>query len=212
MTRFNSDVLNALEKLQKGNERYSQGLISVHSMVTPAKLREFAERGQSPFAVILTCSDSRVPAETVFDCGLGELFVIRVAGNIVVPTTMATVEFAVASFGTPLCVVMGHTGCGAVSAAVDAECDGARAPTAAIQDLVNQVRPAVKECEPNAQTPRKDLITQATVVNVRRNRALIAQESQLLREKARAGEFLVVGAVYDLATGCVTFLEESEPA
>lgn len=210
MVRINPEVSEALEKLRKGNGRYSEGLISVHSMVTPTKLREFAERGQSPFSVILTCSDSRIPAETVFDCGLGELFVIRVAGNIAVPTVLASVEFAVASFGTPLCVVMGHTNCGAVTAAVDAECGGARAPTPGIQDLVNQVRPAVRECGLDANSPKKDLIAKATVANVRRNVAQVAQESQLLREKARAGEFLVVGAVYDLATGCVTFLDEGE--
>src|SRR5690349_21481050 len=116
----------ALAKLIKGNERFVTGLRSVESLASHLRRRELAESGQEPWAIVLSCSDSRVPAELVFDCGLGELFVVRVAGNIVAPSLIASVEFAAQSFGTPLCVVMGHSQCGAVGAAVQLEATGDR--------------------------------------------------------------------------------------
>ena len=107
----------ALARLKEGNGRYVQGVRSVESMISHGRRGEFA---QTPFAIILGCSDSRVPAEIVFDQGLGDLFVIRVAGNIVAPSQVGSVEFAAERFGTRLVVVMGHTGCGAIDAAIEA--------------------------------------------------------------------------------------------
>ena len=108
----------ALERLREGNRRFVSDATGSEAAISPSRRRELAA-GQSPFAIILGCSDSRVPAEIVFDQGLGELFVIRVAGNIVAPSQLASVEFAAQRFGLGLVVVLGHTGCGAVDATLD---------------------------------------------------------------------------------------------
>ena len=108
----------ALERLREGNQRFTSGVRSVETLASPMRLAELAE-GQQPFAIIVGCSDSRVPVETVFDQGLGDLFVVRVAGNVVMPSQLASVEFAVEMFGSRLVVVLGHSSCGAIKATID---------------------------------------------------------------------------------------------
>src|SRR5262245_12777341 len=112
-------AVEALRRLQVGNARFAANLRSVDSIASIARRGELVA-GQSPMAIVLSCSDSRVPAEIIFDCGLGDLFVVRVAGNIVAPSLIGSVEFAAARFGTRLVIVLGHSGCGAVAATIDA--------------------------------------------------------------------------------------------
>src|SRR5690349_4563617 len=110
---------DALERLQAGNQRFVQNVRSIESLATQQQRQELVFR-QSPFAVVLSCSDSRAPSEMIFDCGLGDLFVVRIAGNIVAPSIVGSVEFAIEQFDTKLVVVMGHTRCGAIAATIDA--------------------------------------------------------------------------------------------
>src|SRR5689334_13405161 len=131
--------MDALERLMEGNRRYVQNLRSIDSMLSHSR-RDLETR--RPFAVVLGCSDSRAPAETVFDQGLGDLFVIRVAGNIVAPSQVGSVEFACERFGTRLVVVMGHTHCGAIDATLDTIA-GAHPASQGLSSIVNRVRPAI---------------------------------------------------------------------
>ena len=121
MTRTRRDTLapEALQRLKDGNGRYANNLRSVDSMLSHNRRDDLLDGPQAPIAIVLGCSDSRAPAETVFDCGLGDLFVIRVAGNIVAPSQIGSIEFAAERFGTRLVVVMGHTRCGAIEAAIE---------------------------------------------------------------------------------------------
>src|SRR6266576_2553618 len=118
------DAIQALDRLREGNGRFVSNQAAEHVLSNPTRRAELVA-GQEPFAIILGCSDSRVPAELVFDQGFGDLFVIRVAGNIVAPSQVGSVEFAAARFGTRLVVVMGHSNCGAITAAVEELLDGA---------------------------------------------------------------------------------------
>ena len=132
----------ALTRLRTGNQRYIQNVRSVDSMISHSRRGDLM-LVQSPFAIILGCSDSRAPAEIVFDQGLGDLFVIRVAGNIVAPSQVGSVEFAAERFGTRLVVLMGHTGCGAIDAAIEA-ISGEHGPTSRnVLSIVDRVRPGI---------------------------------------------------------------------
>src|SRR5688500_7768743 len=131
----------ALQRLQDGNRRFASSTRSADTPPAPARRAELP-RDQNPFAIVLGCSDSRVPAEIVFDQGLGDLFVIRVAGNIVAPSQVGSVEFAAARFGTPLVVVLGHTQCGAVLATLD-EAKSRTSHSPNIRSIVDRIRPAV---------------------------------------------------------------------
>lgn len=200
----------ALERLIAGNARFCSGLRSIESVSSVAKMKELAEKGQSPFAIVLTCSDSRVPTEMVFDCGLGDLFVIRVAGNVVAPSLIASVEFAAANFGSPLCIVMGHSQCGAIKGAYQAEITGAHAPTANLEQLMTKIRPAVRWAMRNGNYDDTDgLIKEATLCNVRRSTQLLEKRSPVVSDLVQQGKLTLVGAVYDIATGRVSFESRS---
>src|SRR5690349_12892168 len=129
----------ALARLKEGNQRFVTGVRSLDALLSHTRRAELATE-QHPFAIVLGCSDSRVPAEVVFDQGLGDLFVIRVAGNIVAPSQVGSVEFAAARFGTPLVVVMGHTQCGVVTAAFESIVDGAGDASRSLRSLADRVR------------------------------------------------------------------------
>jgi carbonic anhydrase len=133
----------ALKSLQEGNQRFVQGVRSVDTLIKQKQRADFVE-GQAPFAIILGCSDSRVPAEIVFDQGLGDLFVIRVAGNIVAPSQVGSVEFAVEMYGTQLVVVMGHSMCGAVMATIDDLERPSEEKSSNLLSIVNRIRPTVE--------------------------------------------------------------------
>jgi carbonic anhydrase len=197
----------ALRRLREGNERYVSNVRSLDSLLSYMHRAELSA-GQEPVAIILGCSDSRVPAEVVFDQGLGDLFVIRVAGNIVAPSQVGSVEFAASLFGSRLVVVLGHTQCGAIKATVD-ELEGQVGPESEnLRFIVGSVRPAV---EPLMHTPlarnHEALMKEAGRANVRATCDHLRHGSPLLEKLIAEKELIVVGAEYDLATGHVDFFD-----
>ncbi len=203
----------ALRRLREGNERFQRNVRSVEVLAGQADRSKLLS-GQHPFAVVLACSDSRAPAEIVFDQGLGDLFVIRVAGNIVAPSIVGSAEFAVSTFGTRLVVVMGHTRCGAVEATVRALTEeGAPAASENIRDIVERVRPAVERVLASGRArDREALLGESIRANVRASVDQLRHGSRILADLVRSGRVRVVGAQYDLASGVVDFFEMSSPA
>ena len=197
----------ALERLRAGNLRFVSETRNGDQQANESRRRELAQ-GQEPFAIILGCSDSRVPAEIIFDQGLGDLFVIRVAGNIIAPSLVGSVEFAAARFGTPLVLVLGHTQCGAIAATVEelTQPGGAQSPN--LRSIVNRVRPAV---EPLMATElRHDLPAlsrEAVRANIRISASHLRHGSELLEDLIEHNGFRVVGAEYSLETGIVEFFD-----
>ena len=171
----------------------------------PARRGELVE-GQNPFAVILGCSDSRVPAEIVFDQGLGDLFVIRVAGNVVASSQIGSVEFAVDAFGTRLVVVVGHSCCGAIVATIDDLRRPSDDPSPNLRSIVDRIRPAVEGCLRDGGS-EDDLVGRAVRANIRASADQLRRGSEILRAKVEAGEVLVVGAEYALESGVVEFFD-----
>lgn len=202
----------ALEKLKQGNQRFATGLKSVESLATEGRRLELAQMGQQPFAIILSCADSRVPSEMVFDSGLGELFVVRVAGNIVAPSLIGSIEFAAEKFGTQLCVVMGHSQCGAVTAALDVASSGNRPQSDNVQNIVLEIMPSVEQALAATVDPTRDAVVDAaTALNVRHSVDQLQERSGILTRLVAAGRLLIVGATYNLHTGKVSFLEGEGP-
>lgn len=196
----------ALESLREGNDRFARKLRSVEGMSAQVHSAVHAY-GQAPKAIILSCSDSRVPAELVFECGLGELFVVRVAGNVCAPSLVGSVEFAAATFGTELVVVMGHTNCGAIKAAVDSLRKPANpSMTDNIHDIVDRITPAITDIVERGE-PKDKMLADATRANVRQTSYHLRYGSRLLEERIRDGKFVVVGSVYSLETGRVDFFD-----
>jgi carbonic anhydrase len=196
----------ALDRLREGNARFVADIRSQATVVRRAHRGDLAD-GQEPFAIILGCSDSRVPAEIVFDQGLGDLFVIRVAGNIVAPSQIGSVEFAASKFGTRLVVVLGHSRCGAVEATLDELRRPSATQSRNLYSIVDRVRPSV---EPLLATPLRDdpeaLIRDAVRANVRVSASQLRHGSELLESLASDG-LLVVGAEYSLESGLVDFFD-----
>jgi carbonic anhydrase len=193
----------ALQRLIDGNERFLNGTVRIS--VPRVETMRLLTRGQQPFATILGCSDSRVPPEWIFDVGLGELFVVRVAGNVLSPEVAGSLQYAGAYLHTPLFVVLGHEGCGAVQAALDTKFQGVRLRSR-IQLLVDGILPALKGVDPRLP-PRKRL-AQAVENNVRRTVQVILESPE---GKARLAEgwMKIVGAIYEIRTGRVRLLEGS---
>ena len=191
----------ALERLKEGNARFVAGRARFPTVQIEV-LAELA-KGQQPYATILGCSDSRVPPELLFDAGFGELFVIRVAGNVLGPSIAGTLQYAGTQLHTPLFVFLGHEGCGAVEAAIAARFHGAR-HRSRIALLLENIDPALHDLD--RTLPPAALLSAAVEANVRWT---IRQLLESPEGKARAvqGDVRLVGAVYDLATGCVRFLE-----
>jgi len=200
------DAVSALTRLQEGNMRFVKGLRSVETMMTHVKREELTE-GQEPFAVILGCSDSRVPAEIVFDQGLGDLFVIRVAGNVVAPSQIGSVEFAVSQFKTRLVIVLGHSQCGAICATVEQLKRPNNEQSQNIKAIVDRIRPSV---EPFKATElwndEEALVEQSVRANVRASVNQLKHGSMLL-ESLSDDDLLIVGAEYSLETGEVVFFD-----
>jgi carbonic anhydrase len=202
----NLPAQEALTRLRDGNRRYAQNVRSVDSLVSHSR-RDLSL--QSPFAVVLGCSDSRAPAEIVFDQGLGDLFVIRVAGNIVAPSQVGSVEFAIERFGTRLVIVMGHSLCGAIDATIEAMTNAQHTPSQGMGSIVNRVRPAIESLvHTSLAQDREQLRREAMRANVRASVNHLRHGSELIERLALNEGLLVVGSVLDLATGEVTFLDE----
>lgn len=198
---------DALERLQQGNQRFAHGETNLTKFQTHQQRSEMLG-SQEPFAIILGCSDSRVPAEMVFDQGFGDLFVIRVAGNIVAPSQVGSVEFAADSFGCPLVVVLGHTHCGAISSTIEALKNPNALSSVNLMSIVNRVRPSV---EILMQTELKDDLEKLSMHAVKSN--VFASVNQLrhgsavLENLIAKGKLKVVGAEYSLETGEVSFYD-----
>jgi carbonic anhydrase len=197
----------ALERLREGNQRFLSGEIGGTPLRDAARRAE-VKLGQEPFAVILGCADSRVPVEIIFDQGLGDLFVIRVAGNIVAPSQVGSVEFAAEAFGTRLVVVLGHSSCGAVQATLDELRRPRENQSKNLQSIVDRIRPAVEGLleDGSDQDPEK-LLKRAVRANVRAAANHLRNGSPSIERLRREDGLLVVGAEYSLETGIVDFFD-----
>jgi carbonic anhydrase len=205
--RSTISAAEALARLKAGNTRYVQNVRSVESMLSHSNRDESAP--QLPVAIILGCSDSRAPAEIVFDQGLGDLFVIRVAGNIVAPSQVGSVEFAAERFGTRLVVVMGHTGCGAIHAALEAISGEPGPASRNLMSIVNRVRPNIEGLmATDLVRDSARLHREAMRANVRASVNHLRHASEVLERLAEEGGLAVVGSELDLATGEVTFFDD----
>ncbi|MEW5847970.1 MAG: carbonic anhydrase [Myxococcota bacterium] len=196
---------DAYLRLVQGNHRFTNNVRSIDALVAQSR-RGALVAGQSPMAVVLSCSDSRVPSEIVFDCGLGDLFVVRVAGNVVAPSLVGSIEFATATFGTQLVVVMGHTHCGAVKATVDAVCSGGAPASENLRDIVERISPAVRPLVQGGRAPHA-LLHEATRANVLVSAAHLRTASRVLEQRVRDGNLVILGAEYDLESGRVDFFD-----
>ena len=195
----------ALQKLIDGNKRYIEATADGAELTVTTRRLGIAE-GQNPFAVILGCSDSRVPAELVFNRGLGDLFVIRVAGNIVAPSQIGSVEFACQHFGTQLVVVLGHSHCGAINATVDALMGDPDGLSPNLASIVDRVTPAVLPIVKRKQfKDKEDLIHQAMRANVEQSVNGLQMRSRILRRMVEKGQIRIIGAEYSIETGVVDF-------
>lgn len=200
----------ALRRLQEGNDRFAAGVTATHSLAHHARRSALTDR-QEPFAIVLGCSDSRVPAEIVFDQGLGDLFVIRVAGNIVASSQIGSVEFAVERFGTPLVVVLGHSRCGAIQATLEQllRPTGDQSPN--LRSIVDRVRPSVVPLlATDLRHDHDTLVRHAVRANVRVSANHLRYGSAILEALMRQRKLLVVGAEYSLETGRVDFFDGLE--
>jgi carbonic anhydrase len=200
----------ALEHLREGNRRFVNNVRSGENALIQSRRVQLVKE-QRPKAIILGCSDSRVPAELVFDQGLGDLFVIRVAGNIVAPSQVGSVEFAASRFGTRLVVVLGHSQCGAIMATIEELQRPAESQSRNLRSIVDRVRPSV---EGLLQTELKnnldDLARRAIRANVRASANHLRHGSEILEQLIRNEGLLVVGAEYSVETGEVEFFDGVE--
>ena len=197
----------ALERLREGNRRFASAVPGAGTSASPTRRLELAS-GQEPFAIILGCSDSRVPAEIVFDQSLGDLFVIRVAGNIVASSQIGSVEFAAARFGTRLVVVLGHSRCGAVLATIEELQQPTGSQSRNLRSIVDRIRPSVEELM--ATELRHDpeaLVRHAVRANVRGSASRLREGSEVIEELVQKEGLCVVGAEYCLESGLVEFLD-----
>jgi carbonic anhydrase len=196
----------ALAELRAGNGRFVSELDAAAD--APRRARRVLPADQEPLAIVLGCSDARVPAEIVFDQGLGDLFVIRVAGNIVAPSQVGSVEFAAEAFGTRLVVVLGHSNCGAVHATLQQLRRPSREQSRSLSSIVNRIRPAVEGLL--ERTPAVDSATleaQAVRANIRMSANHLRHGSELLEQLIETQGLRVVGAEYSLASGVVDFFD-----
>lgn len=197
----------ALALLRDGNGRFVADVRSHDSLPSRARRIELAA-GQEPFAAVLGCSDSRVPVEIVFDQGLGDLFVIRVAGNIVAPSQVGSVEFAAEQFGTRLVVVLGHSDCGAVVATLEQLKRPRENQSRNLRSIVDMVRPSVEELLAGGlKGDANELVRQAVRANIRASANHLRHGSEVIEQLIRNDGLVVVGAEYSLKTGVVDFFD-----
>ena len=202
----------ALHKLKQGNARFLSNVRGAEPILSQVRRADFVH-GQNPFAVILGCSDSRVPAEIIFDQGLGDLFVIRVAGNIVAPSQIGSVEFAVERFATPLVVVIGHASCGGVGATLDVLQGRAPPGSRGLMSIVDRIRPAIESLLQTDLAAHPDALMRAAIrANVRASVNQLRHGSEIIERLVAERGLAIVGGVYDLGTGEVDFFDGFPPA
>jgi carbonic anhydrase len=195
----------ALKRLADGNRRFLEKGADLGSRVFRAEL---ADQAQSPFAIVLGCSDSRTPVEILFDEGFGDLFVVRIAGNVVAPSVVGSIEFAAAQFGTRLVLVLGHTRCGAIGATVKAILSGNGPESKNIRAITDRISPHIEGVvRRSGGAIDAGLLRESTRVNVRASADHLRHGSRLLEELVLAGRIAIVGAEYELETGRVHFFD-----
>jgi carbonic anhydrase len=197
----------ALQELKAGNKRYLSGKTN-HFEVDSVRREMTAINGQKPVAIVLGCSDSRVPVEMVFDQGLAELFVVRVAGNVCATSELASIEYGVKYLGIPLVIVLGHSDCGAVKAAVDSAVNGSLLP-GNLPTIMSKIAPAVAATRRSHPTEKGDqLVHSSAIANVWMSANDMLSNSSIVKEAVYSGKVKIVGAMRDLKTGTITFLGE----
>ena len=197
----------ALQRLKTGNQRFAANARDASSLAKQAHRADLA-KSQTPFAIVLGCADSRVPAEIVFDQGLGDLFVVRVAGNIVAPSLLGSIEFAAASFNVKLVVVLGHTRCGAIQATIDTLKQPSTKHSPSLQTIVNSIQPSVETLlETDVAEDNDKLVEAAIRANIRASVSHLQQGSEVLEGLIANDDLRIVGAEYSLETGLVDFFD-----
>ena len=196
----------ALARLREGNARFVANVRGTRSLTTAAHRAALAE-AQRPFAIVLGCSDSRVPVEIVFDQGLGDLFVIRVAGNIVAPSLIGSVEFAASQFGTRLVVVLGHSRCGAVMATLEELRRPAASQSPNLKASVDRIRPGVEGLLKSAARDPDALARRAEIANIESSVRQLRHGSEIIEQLVASDGLLVAGAWYSIESGVVEFLD-----
>ena len=200
-------ALESLERLQDGNRRFVSDTQHRGAMVGQARRNELVAE-QKPFAVILGCSDSRVPLEIIFDQGLGDLFVIRVAGNVVAPSQVGSVEYAVEQYGTQLVLVVGHTNCGAVIATLDDLSRPSENRSPNLRSIVNRIRPSVESLlDTDIAEQPDELLKQSVRANVHASVEGLRHGSEIIEQLVDTNKLLVIGAEYSIETGVVDFFD-----
>ncbi len=198
---------SALNKLKQGNDQYVAAINTQSALSIDVNLPDVSQT-QRPFAIVLGCSDSRVPAEMVFNCSSGDLFVVRVAGNVAAPSQIGSIEFACQHFGSQLIVVMGHTHCGAVKATVSALTSPPEAISPNLASIVECISPAVAPLVNESQAEANgELINKAMQANINHAVDNLSAQSSILKQLIDDGQLTIVGADYDLETGKVTFYD-----
>lgn len=207
----------ALQKLLNGNKRFVESK-QTYELASTAAARATLAFSQKPYAIILCCSDSRVPPEIIFDKGLGEIFIIRVAGNVIDPIAIGSIEYAAEHLGSPLIMVLGHERCGAVTAAVESK--GKSTGSENIDAIVEKINPCIKiaelECEACdgtkncAETKKKEFVECVIDVNAKTIAASLTKKSEILNHLQHEGKIKIVAAKYDLDTGIVSLLSDDE--
>jgi carbonic anhydrase len=197
----------AITRLKEGNRRFVDGVRSIETILKQQQRADLVD-SQAPFAIVLGCSDSRVPAELVFDQGLGDLFVIRIAGNIVAPSQIGSVEFAVEQFETPLVVILGHSMCGAVSATIEQLEGSTKENSSNVLSIVNRIRPAVEPLfDTELRNSADKLLAAAIKSNIHASVNQLRHGSQKIEQLIDQGKISVVGAEYCLESGIVEFFD-----
>jgi carbonic anhydrase len=197
----------ALDRLRSGNQRFIADECEGNAIASKAH-RIALEKGQEPFAIILGCADSRVPAEIVFDQGLGDLFVIRVAGNVVAPSQIGSIEFAAERFGTQLVIVLGHTSCGAVAATIEELERPSQNRSPNLHAIVSRIEPTVASMMATKNSlSEAEFLDEAVRANIRASVKNLRNGSGILEQLIQSGKLVIVGAEYSLETGEVEFLD-----
>jgi carbonic anhydrase len=197
-----------IEGFRAGNQRFLAGTSQHSSQSSLLKLKEYARVGQSPKAVVLCCSDSRAPVELIFDQDIGDVFVIRVAGNIVAPSLVGSVEFAAITFGTPVVMVMGHTQCGAVTTTLRHIQTKEALSSEGLNDIVSRIKPHIHAIAKIRDLSDEEKISRAVEANVRASVSQLSHSSRIIEEMVSLGQLKIIGAILDLSSGVVTFLED----
>ena len=213
-SKLHPEAVSILAKLKEGNQRFIDGKPAAshesYSSKNFIERREELAQGQSPFAIVLCCSDSRVPAEAIFDQDNGSLFVIRVAGNIAETSQLASIEFAVASFASPLIIVMGHSSCGAIAATLAEATQPSNTLSPSLTSLVNHIKPNVEQLLKTELKDQPEKLAEAAVkANVEATVQQLSATSDIIKNAIQQQKLNIIGSEYCLKTGAVAFFEES---